>query len=181
MTTGERIRAARLRAGLTQQELAEKIGISYQGIGQWERDARKPKIETLSKIADALDVPVGYFMGQDNIIEVARHKMSTREALQELLTDTNIDVFAKLLGTTPEIAQGLFDVNDSFDARIMLALLYQIASTLPVDDQDGDTLSELEKSRENLLLSMFRKLNDDGKAKVLERVEELTELQKYRA
>lgn len=56
MTTGQRIKAARQQAGLTQTELAEKLGIPYQSIGQWERDTRKPKQETLLKIAKALGV-----------------------------------------------------------------------------------------------------------------------------
>lgn len=37
MTIGERIKEFRLKAGLTQSELAEKLGIPYQSIGQWER------------------------------------------------------------------------------------------------------------------------------------------------
>lgn len=56
VTTGQRIKAARQQAGLTQTELAEKLGIPYQSIGQWERDTRKPKQETLLKIAKALGV-----------------------------------------------------------------------------------------------------------------------------
>lgn len=56
MTTGERIRAARKNAGMTQAELAQKLGISYVGISQWENGIRQPKYETLKKIADAIDV-----------------------------------------------------------------------------------------------------------------------------
>lgn len=56
MTMGQRIKDARLKAGLTQTELAEKLGISYQSIGQWERDLRNPKYENLQRIAKALGV-----------------------------------------------------------------------------------------------------------------------------
>lgn len=58
MTTGERIQAARKKAGLTQAELAEKLGISPVGVSQWERNTRNPKYETLQKIAEALSVNV---------------------------------------------------------------------------------------------------------------------------
>ena len=37
MTTGERIRQARKSAGMTQAELAHKLGISAAGIAQWEQ------------------------------------------------------------------------------------------------------------------------------------------------
>ncbi len=55
---GKRIKFARKNAGLTQTELAEKLGISYQGIAQWETGKRNPKIESLQKIANALSISV---------------------------------------------------------------------------------------------------------------------------
>lgn len=58
MTTGQRIKDARKRAGLTQKELGERLGIAYQTLAQWENDLRKPKHETLQRIADALDVAI---------------------------------------------------------------------------------------------------------------------------
>lgn len=56
MTIGQRIKAARLSAGMTQQELADKLGISFVGVSQWENDKRNPKRETLDKIAKVLGV-----------------------------------------------------------------------------------------------------------------------------
>ena len=56
MSTGENIKNARIRAKMTQAALAEKIGTTTQNISQYERDLRNPKIETLQKIAKALDV-----------------------------------------------------------------------------------------------------------------------------
>ena len=58
MTTGQLIKAARKAAGMTQAELSSKLGIPYQSIGQWERDLRNPKRETLQRIAVALEVPL---------------------------------------------------------------------------------------------------------------------------
>lgn len=56
VTTGQRIRAARKAAGMTQKELGEKMGLSFQSIAQWENDLRKPKYDTLKRIAAALGV-----------------------------------------------------------------------------------------------------------------------------
>lgn len=56
MTTGQLIRAARKNAGMTQAELAQKLGISYVGISQWENDLRNPKYETIQRLAAALGV-----------------------------------------------------------------------------------------------------------------------------
>lgn len=65
MTTGQRIKAARKKAGMTQKELGDKLGISYVGVSQWENDLRNPKLETLQRIADSLGVPVSILMGYE--------------------------------------------------------------------------------------------------------------------
>ncbi len=57
MTVGERIKAARKKRGMSQKELADKLGIPYQGISQYERGVRNPKTATLLRIAEALEVP----------------------------------------------------------------------------------------------------------------------------
>ena len=58
MTVGENIKNARKKAGLTQKELGQKIGLSYQSIAQWENNLRKPKPETLQKLANALGITI---------------------------------------------------------------------------------------------------------------------------
>ena len=54
MTAGEKIRKRRIQLGLTQKQVAEKIGVRYQTLQFWETGKRKPKIENIKKIADAL-------------------------------------------------------------------------------------------------------------------------------
>lgn len=54
MTVGENIKKARKNAKLTQKELAEKIGVTPQMISLYETDARRPKYETLQKIASII-------------------------------------------------------------------------------------------------------------------------------
>ena len=68
MSYGERIKAARKKAGLTQQQLADKLGVSFANISQYENDKRNPKFETLLKIASAIGVSVNSLL-DDNKIE----------------------------------------------------------------------------------------------------------------
>ena len=63
MPLGEKIRYYRKQKGMTQQELADKLHISYVGISQYETGKRNPKLETMSRIADALDIPVKLLYG----------------------------------------------------------------------------------------------------------------------
>jgi len=50
------IAKARLAAGLTQEQLAARMGITQKAITNWERGARNPKLATIRKIADALGI-----------------------------------------------------------------------------------------------------------------------------
>lgn len=63
---GLRLKTVRKEAGLTQQQLAKRLGIPYQSIGQWERGIRNPKIETLQAIANAIGVSLDYLLGNVN-------------------------------------------------------------------------------------------------------------------
>lgn len=53
MTSGTLIRQARLRAGLSQVELAEQSGKDRAQIARWERDSVTPSLETLREVLQA--------------------------------------------------------------------------------------------------------------------------------
>ena len=58
MQTSEKIKQARKKAGLTQEELALKLGDSQAMISAYEKGLRNPKWETIRSIANALGVSV---------------------------------------------------------------------------------------------------------------------------
>ena len=58
---GKRIRHRRWLVGMTQQQLAESVGIKFQQIQKYETGANRVSASRLWDIADALDVPVGFF------------------------------------------------------------------------------------------------------------------------
>lgn len=74
MTTGQLIRAARKRAKMTQAELAEKLGISYVGVSQWENGIRNPKYETMQKIADALEISLSELVGMNPAVDIPENR-----------------------------------------------------------------------------------------------------------
>lgn len=62
MNCGERIRAARKIAGLSQQNLADHVPVTKQSISKYERDEAMPGSEVLLAIAGTLNVPVDFFL-----------------------------------------------------------------------------------------------------------------------
>lgn len=61
---GERITQARQLAGLTQQQLAEKLGITQRVVAYWEREAVSLRADQLSKLADILDTTADALLGK---------------------------------------------------------------------------------------------------------------------
>ena len=59
---GRRVRKQRQLIGLTQQELAERIGVSTSFVGHVERGTRKASLETLVALSNALGVGVDYLL-----------------------------------------------------------------------------------------------------------------------
>ena len=62
---GQRIRHFRLRLHLTQEQLAEKAGVSASFLGHIERGTRVASLETLMKFCTALEVTPNDLLGDD--------------------------------------------------------------------------------------------------------------------
>jgi len=58
---GKRVRHRRWMVGMTQQQLAEKVGIKFQQIQKYETGMNRISASRLWDIAETLDVPVGFF------------------------------------------------------------------------------------------------------------------------
>lgn len=60
---GKRIADARHVLGLTQKDLANKVGVTAQAVSKWERGSSCPDISILDEIADSLGVSVSELLG----------------------------------------------------------------------------------------------------------------------
>ena len=60
-TIGERVKFRRQDIGLSQERLAEVLGISFQQVQRYEAGANRISVERIQQIALALSVPVLYF------------------------------------------------------------------------------------------------------------------------
>lgn len=76
---------------MTQAELADKLGIPYQSVSQWERGTRSPKIETLERIADALGVPISEICSKDMLknYEILKRQKESHKEFQNLMDGLN--------------------------------------------------------------------------------------------
>ena len=93
MNIGELIRKYRIEKGMTQLELAEKIGINQVALCQYELNVRKPKVDRVMQLVKILDIPLHYLMdyeeGKNNLKTLADY--STLELLEELIKRNRLE------------------------------------------------------------------------------------------
>ena len=65
MDLGKKIRAHRDELGLTQAELADKLGLTYSSVSQWESGRATPRTPILRQLAELFDTTVADLMGED--------------------------------------------------------------------------------------------------------------------
>ena len=62
---GKRIRLRRVELGISQSELADKLGVSFQQVQKYEKGVNRVGAARLQQVATALDVPVTFFFDGD--------------------------------------------------------------------------------------------------------------------
>ena len=116
MNIGEIIRQERKNKGITQDELARRLGITRSAVGQFEKKDSNFRYETLKKIADAMDIPV--------------YKLSLNEGERIKAVRESIGLTQKELGEKVGLsAENIADIENQ-DLRPSNSLLFQLAKAL---------------------------------------------------
>lgn len=152
MTVGERIRQARKEAGLTQKQLADKLGISPVNISQIEngRGKRGPAAATLRKIATALNITVS-----------------------DLLSDNAFRKYVQYEG----LAQ---DIKDELLSECMDPEEYEEIKSLTIAEiQEGLLANDYQNTRLQRLYNLFLQLNEIGQLKAIDWLSDLVKIPKY--
>ena len=83
-TQGERIKKLRKNKGVTQRELAERLGISEQAVSKWEKNLSNPSTKNLLEIAKIFGVSITYFYQSEESQSKKISKESGMSSLREL-------------------------------------------------------------------------------------------------
>lgn len=145
------IREVRKAAKITQEELAQEIGVTHATLSRYESGTIDPPASQLQAIATALGVSVGRLLGQESerVIIPGRLKFVEVNDPDSGFIRYNIDA----------ADQEAFD----YGMQILENAGVAVQAHTP----------------QKLVLAAMEKLNADGQAKAVERVEELTEIPKY--
>src|SRR3954470_22531932 len=111
MKIGTTIRAHRLQRGLSQGDIEKKTGLLRCYLSRVENGHTVPSLDTLSKIALALDLPIAQFFAEDSLSAVNTQHLSDEE-----------------LRFLTQIRRYSTNLNES-DRKLLLAMVKKFAST----------------------------------------------------
>lgn len=118
MEFSERLKKLRKEAGLTQVDVANKLGISQQAYASWERGVKKPTQDNLVKISQVLNVSVDYLVGNS---EEKSDDLENIELLFRMnskgLTNEEKEIFRKELIEFMEERKKTFTKDINFHKR----------------------------------------------------------------
>ena len=190
MDTGELIKDIRVRSGMTQAELAERLGVTPQAISQYERGVKKPKIETVSRIARALDVPATVlFPDSDPSFDVIIREGNALESLAMVVKLSEIRE-EKVNGNKPtvESREKILSEKIPYFAKqyVVPADLLKSDAQWYIDEywkkvreqnkgQNASILSALQSR----MLELMNTMNATGQRTAVERVSEHAQLPQY--
>ena len=114
MTIGERIKAAREKAGLTQQQVADRLGVSSTYISQYERDVRTPKPATVIRLANAIGVALDQIVIPDKeYTDLFIHmKVDLVMQISDILNTFGPLELEKALDAVKRIQEGAYDAQE---------------------------------------------------------------------
>lgn len=98
---GRRLRRRRLEMDLTLYQLAERTNLTPSFISQLERGVNSPSLASLERLAEALHVPVMYFIADEN---AASHQVTRAGHRQQIATE-DVNINYELL--TPNLSGAL--------------------------------------------------------------------------
>lgn len=175
MSMGDQIRAMRQIRGLTQKELAEKLGISAVGVAQWENGLRCPKIETLKRIADALEMPIGSFLPSMGFGESIGNRIKTVRENSKMTQAA----LAKKMDVTPQTVSQ-YERNEIVPKPVTIKKFAEALGTDAHWLETGEYSDSSLSGDEQQLLRYFRAMSPVGQHVALERMDELSQHPKYK-
>ena len=121
MNIGTNIKRARLNAGMTQRELSQRLGVSQAAIVQFEAEKANPRIDTLKRIAEALNCSVDDLLSDNPAERITTWELgkTTADAFDGLLV-VLIDLYGSLRTIQDEETGDFSYILDENDNEIYL-------------------------------------------------------------
>lgn len=119
---GSRVRTRRLMLGMSQERLAEQIGVTFQQVQKYEKGTNRIGASRLQAIANVLAVPVAFFFQQDNTQPLNTDGLGAINGLEDLS-----DFLTSKEGLS--LNKAFMKINDPSVRQSVLTLIKSLANT----------------------------------------------------
>lgn len=188
MEMGKLIRQARKNAGLTQAELAERVGISINSVRLYESGKITPKIGTMIKIADIFGMSINDFMSCDSYSEKSideRIFFAEREIVSRIRRNIKFERYNNPDSKIDNqlIKEWIFDLAPDISKKYALPeeTLKNASDKLAWLATDIHLATEVDDLPEHhrQVIDLMDTLNEVGQRVAVARIEELSQIPKY--
>ena len=154
-TIGQKISMLRKDKGITQDGLAERLGVSPQAVSKWENDISCPDITLLPKLAQQLGITIDELLSNDLKKEISFVPVENRKRMEEMMLKiiinssdgekVNINLPMALVKVAVELGMAMPQVSNNnnlqgikFDEVIKLVQNGAIGKLMQIESSDGD-------------------------------------------
>ena len=89
MTIADRIQSLRKAKGMSQEELADRVGVSRQAVSKWESEQATPDLDKVVIMSDIFEVTTDYLLKGIEPVKTDDHKTMADVLNQRILTEKN--------------------------------------------------------------------------------------------
>lgn len=126
-TFGNLVTQLRKAKGMTQADLAEKMGITDKAVSKWERDLSYPDIASIPHLAEILGVTV------DELLTVQNVKKENNKSI-----DAIISLVLRAIGVAMGIAVAVLSILGALDTRSAMVMLAIGLASLAINSLSND-------------------------------------------
>lgn len=135
MEIGKKLKAARSRAGLTQEQAAERLFVSRQTVSNWENEKTYPDIASVVRLSDLYSISLDELLkGDAEMLEHLEESTDVVKSNQKLIlaAAANIVVFLACMVMAAFLPESVFMVACVFCLAVVSValLLYQIVKRI---------------------------------------------------
>jgi len=124
LNISEPIKARRRELGMTQEQLAQQLGVSGPAVSKWEQGASYPDVTLLPALARALHTDLNTLMGFRRMpekAEITQMLARVNDVVREQGVDAGVALAKEILREYPDCGALLFGLAATIDGRMMMA------------------------------------------------------------
>lgn len=193
MSFANRLKEARKKVGFTQKQLADKLKITPAMIAQYETGKRKPRMDTLNKIADILKLGYNYapngepyfFCSVDSKTEkeYAENELFNKSQYDDAISSNKTKKIIRVYHSHPKNTFEKVELNKpnfTHQSDLLLDRMKTEIELRAFEEQNKPTDDELSIMYKNAVISLMNDMKHSGEAEILKYTKYIHSQPEYR-